>query len=313
MINNKDIQVRLKSFFSNGISFALMKTFARFTHVKSLISFFLNLRSLKILNSNEDDAVFLKETDSVDSIVNDLRKDGVSRYIYLQKDIVDAVTEYSKNEYCYASGDISKGFMLKDKAEVEKHNKFKVFVSKYFNIDYKYGAFKRLKHSKILDEIAKKYIGKTARHAATQLWWTFPVDVDEKTRSKFANFFHRDVDDWNFMKFFFYLDDVDEDSGPHEFIKGSHRPSLIQSFKEKFRINRHYDEQVQEWYDIKKVKVMTGKKGEGFAEDTFGLHKGRTPKKNSRLVLCLVYAIKDYGTQEWRYNENELGLLSKSD
>ena len=55
---------------------------------------------------------------------------------------------------------------------------------------------------------------------------------------------------------------------------------------------------------------MTGKKGQGFAEDTFGLHKGKTPTENPRLVLCLVYALRDYGIQEWRYNKDNLGILS---
>lgn len=312
MINEKNLKIRLKAFFSNGISYAIMKAFARLTFMKKLVSFFINLRlrESKRINLDQKESVFLSDDHSVISVIEDLNKYGVSSGLFLKKDIVSEINTYSNNNYSYVSGDPMKGYLLKDKEKIEEKNNLKIFVSRYFNIDYENQAFNRLKNSKLLNEIAQKYLGRGAMHVATQLWWTFPADVDEKTRSKFANFLHRDCDDWSFMKFFFYLNDVNEGSGPHEFVKGSHKPSVLQSFKENFRINRHYDTTVKSWYGSNNIITMTGKKGQGFAEDTFGLHKGKTPTENPRLVLCLVYALRDYGIQEWRYNKDNLGILS---
>ena len=43
--------------------------------------------------------------------------------------------------------------------------------------------------------------------------------------------------------------------------------------------------------------------GAGIAADTFGFHKGESPEINPRLMLCAVYATKDYGLQDFVSNE----------
>ena len=48
--------------------------------------------------------------------------------------------------------------------------------------------------------------------------------------------FHYDVDDFKFLKLFFYLNDVDENCGPHVYVKNNGK----KNFKE--YINRRVDD-----------------------------------------------------------------------
>ena len=183
-------------------------------------------------------------------------------------------------------------------------------MAKYFNFQDQ-DVFKAFRESSLLGNIAKKYLGESAKCVATQLWWTFPANVDDSVRSKAALFFHRDVDDWGFVKFFFYLNDVNEGGGAHVYVKRSHKPSTLnQILKEKLRINRHYDSSVIKRYGVNSVTPFYGPAGFGIAADTFGFHKGESPEKNSRLMLCAVYAINDYGVQDFKVDSRQLDEVS---
>src|SRR5690606_8644383 len=49
-------------------------------------------------------------------------------------------------------------------------------------------------------------------------WWSIP----HAGQAREAELFHRDVDDWRFIKLFVYLTDVDAGAGPHVYVPGSH-------------------------------------------------------------------------------------------
>ena len=116
----------------------------------------------------------------------------------------------------------------------------------------------------------------------SQIWYTFP----QESKAKHHNFgFHYDIDDYRFLKFFFYLDDVDENTGPHVIIESSHKESSIFKF-----FNRRISDEVAESKYKNKIKVMLGKPGQGFAEDTFCYHKGTYPLKR-RLILQVQFGI----------------------
>ena len=50
-------------------------------------------------------------------------------------------------------------------------------------------------------------------------WWSF---TNKNQALEKTQYFHRDLDSLNFLKFF-YLTDVDQNSGPHQYIKYSHK------------------------------------------------------------------------------------------
>lgn len=133
------------------------------------------------------------------------------------------------------------------------------------------------------------------------IWWSFPASGPPQE----AENYHRDVDDWKFVKFFLYLTDVDEDNGPHCFVRGSHKTSNF------LRIKRIKDSEVFSKFPKSSELMIGGKSGDGFLEDTFGLHKGRQPVKASRLVLQVEYSVFPIGV--YRYNPINLVTSSNID
>lgn len=113
------------------------------------------------------------------------------------------------------------------------------------------------------------------------MWWSLPGHA----KAEHAELFHRDVDDWLFIKLFIYITDVDEDSGPHVFVRGSHRDGRLA------KIARYTDEQVVEAFGASNVLRLSAPAGTSFLENTYGMHKGQLPKLHRRLLLQAQYSL----------------------
>lgn len=110
-------------------------------------------------------------------------------------------------------------------------------------------------------------------------WWSFPGHEAPEE----AQFFHRDSDGLDFLKVFIYLTEVDEDAGPHVFVRESHRRDELSG------VRRYADDEV-EAVAGKRIVRFTGPAGTHFIENTFGLHKGQPPKTTKRLLLQFLYS-----------------------
>jgi hypothetical protein len=135
--------------------------------------------------------------------------------------------------------------------------------------------------------------------AMVKLWREIKKgNADEKTRKKAAHFFHRDIDDWAFLKFFFYITPVQQGDGSHHFVVQSHRPGWKQLTVEGFQKKRWTDAQVAAGYGAAAMRELHGPAGMGFAEDTFGLHKAQSPSVHPRLLVSLVFQLNDYQLED---------------
>jgi hypothetical protein len=56
------------------------------------------------------------------------------------------------------------------------------------------------------------------------------------------------------------------------------------------------DEEIEGHYPAEDIRVICGKAGTGFAEDTFCFHKGQAPRSQDRLMLQVRFGLRDYGT-----------------
>lgn len=113
------------------------------------------------------------------------------------------------------------------------------------------------------------------------MWWSLPGHA----KAEHAELFHRDVDDWLFIKLFIYVTDVDEESGPHVFVRGSHRSAKLA------KIARYTDEEVAQTFGSDNVLCLTANAGTSFLENTYGMHKGQLPKSRRRLLLQAQYSL----------------------
>jgi hypothetical protein len=138
-----------------------------------------------------------------------------------------------------------------------------------------------LANSAPLIRLAAHYIGCKPTISAIGLRWSYP---QEGTGTGLQGF-HRDCDDWRFIKVFAYLTDVDEGAGPHVYVSGSHRERCG------VRLAPYTDEEVAARYGQQKMVSVTGPAGTLFAVDTHGVHKGLLPSSKPRLLLQIQYSL----------------------
>jgi len=131
-------------------------------------------------------------------------------------------------------------------------------------------------------EIAAGYFGCRPYLDSIQAWWSFSGHEQPEE----AENFHRDNDSIRFLKFFLYLTDVSEVNGPHIFVAGS---QVSDKLLERRRLS---DEEVQSAFG-KDVLCMTGRAGDAFIEDTYGIHKGQLPLEGRRLLVQFRYSLTE--------------------
>ena len=147
-----------------------------------------------------------------------------------------------------------------------------------------------LTHHPLLLDVATAYLGCRPTISSMSVWWSLPGGGAAQE----AENYHRDVDDWRFVKFFLYLTDVDAECGPHRFVRGSHRSSRF------LLIRRIDDAEVARAFPAADHLEMTGRAGDAFLEDTFGLHKGQPARKGRRLVLQIQYSVNTIPVYDYR-------------
>ena len=138
-----------------------------------------------------------------------------------------------------------------------------------------------LANSPSLLRLAGSYIGCKPTISALGLRWSFP----SKAVGTDVQAFHRDTDDWRYMKVLVYLTDVNDEAGPHVYIRGSH------TGKAPMRLRPYPDAEINRKYGNDRTIVATGKAGFGFAVDTAGIHKGAVPTREPRLMLQIQYSL----------------------
>jgi Phytanoyl-CoA dioxygenase (PhyH) len=94
--------------------------------------------------------------------------------------------------------------------------------------------------------------------------------------------FHRDIDDWSQIRLYICLSDVDENVGPHAFIRSSHRWVLPPK-------TRVLDLDNPDFPMRGNLVKLTGEAGMAWLGDTYVLHRGTIPTREHRLMLTVTY------------------------
>ncbi len=135
-------------------------------------------------------------------------------------------------------------------------------------------------HPLLLD-LAQRYIGCTPTISALSMRWSMPAACAGSNLQQF----HRDADDWRYLKIMVYLTDVGVDEGPHVFVLGTH---LMQGSA---RLRPYGDAYVAAQFGSERIVQATGVCGTAFAVDTAGIHKGQVPTGLARLLLQIQYSL----------------------
>jgi Phytanoyl-CoA dioxygenase (PhyH) len=154
--------------------------------------------------------------------------------------------------------------------------------------------------------LAGAYLGCRPTLYSLNAWWSFP----QPTKAPVTHNYHRDFDDFKFCTLFVYLTDVDLRSGPHRFIKQSHRFERISELVKQaaprlgttisalppqmFYGNRWSDESDRLYESVFEglVDTIEGPAGFAFLADTSALHKGVLPVSSPRLMFWARYGLR---------------------
>ena len=129
--------------------------------------------------------------------------------------------------------------------------------------------------------LAARYMRCKPTISALGLRWSFPLPGE----SSALQVFHRDSEDWRYLKVLAYLTDVDDDAGPHVYLHGSH---LTQA---PMRLKFYTDREIADAYGAEMLLTAIGRRGFCFAVDTAGIHKGTAPTRRPRLMLQIQYSL----------------------
>ncbi len=276
----------------NSISF--IKIFnIRFFYAFIFIRNFFKKESVKQNNIKTNNLFKPSSWDSF-SIVNDLNEKGYNDKIKLN----DIFLSQIKQEISMKNSTIA--FKGEKKVEdyvysLEKNDQLNELLKKSikFNLSHvsldvnikKTNYIKNLATSDFLLDVAKNYLGKNKISISGLCYISNPANITENEKKDNAQYFHYDNDFKKFFKVFIYLSDVDINSGPHAFVQFSHNKRLFKHLLS----TRLDDKEIIDNYGRENIKTFSNTKGSLIFEDTFGLHKGNLPKKNSRIVLILIY------------------------
>lgn len=144
---------------------------------------------------------------------------------------------------------------------------------------------KELATSNFFMDLSKKYINNDSVSVSALCYISNPTQTTESEKKDNAQYFHYDNDFKKFFKVFIYLSDVSLAAGPHSFVS---KTNIRKKFKH-IVAERIDDEEIKKFYKAEDIKIFNGKKGNIIIEDTFGLHKGTPPSKDSRIVLILIF------------------------
>jgi Phytanoyl-CoA dioxygenase (PhyH) len=141
---------------------------------------------------------------------------------------------------------------------------------------------------KMLD-VANEYLQLWSKLEYVDMWYSLPVGVDAERKA--SQIWHRDFNDRHLLKAFLYLSDVDERSGPFEYVPGSQpggRYADVHPWAP-MAIGRISDKELAKYVQADDVRTFTAPKGTIIFCNTSGLHRGGFAETKPRVLAPVTY------------------------
>ena len=177
----------------------------------------------------------------------------------------------------------------------------------------------------LLDEklicLVSHYLNAPARLQSWGISWN---NHAEKSKAENGQLYHRDRDDFRSLRLYLYLSDVNEDNGPHFYLRSSHTWDLLTKKTNGQKPHDLIDDTEHIFMDDKMIFQLSpfekedevcilGKQGFCWLEDGGGLHKGSIPKKgsSSRLLLSVTWGLYEGAQYENAGGREQIDMLKK--
>jgi ectoine hydroxylase-related dioxygenase (phytanoyl-CoA dioxygenase family) len=235
-------------------------------------------------NPPDTQMVSIFRQEMVDTAVRSLHADGVAAGFDLPAGIVAAIREYAERSTCRRSGD-RRQFTFSEAINGKLPDDKPVVLG---IVDNPRACLEinRLCTDPILLAVASQYLGYCPQNVEARLYWSFVCSVTREDRlAQWQTIdYHFDVDGYNFIYANFYITDIDKDSGPHTYIRSSHK-------RKPWRMLLHSanqtDEAIFKSFGKDNEVLVEGAAGYGFMEDASCYHRATPPKTRERLMLQL--------------------------
>src|SRR4029077_4072174 len=182
------------------------------------------------------------------AFMRQLRSQGVARGLALPAALVAEIERFALDNACFADRSTACGFRLEHRARAEAMLGKPILVAQYFNVAAACPAVAGLLRDPFLQWIAGSYLGSMPTFVGANLWWTFPVRALPEDRDRHAHLFHRDVDDFRFFKFFFYLTEVQPGDGANVCAVATHGRPPHARISDRWRVRRYSDTEIAQQY-----------------------------------------------------------------
>lgn len=235
---------------------------------------------------NLDGVLGLKDRSDLQRVVDDLNKNGFHVFnSKLPEHTVNAIYQYATvtpTSYLKTDG-LARGYS-NDQVLFDENHPISPRYEFTANQILQCKELQELIFDTSLLAVAQKYLATKPVLDLLAMWWSAPFNGEAKSEA--AQMYHFDLDRIKFLKFFFYLTDVDGNTGPHCYVRQSHK-NLPQSL---LKDGRMTDQEVELAFGKPNMLELGGKKGTIIAVDTRGLHKGKDLLKNKRLLFQIEFS-----------------------
>jgi hypothetical protein len=290
----------------------LMRAVGRFDSVRNAVAGLQTLMrgslSDYLRTLERERSQFFADVDPAD-IAHRLDRDGFAFGLTLPRPTVTTIVDFARSNPCFVDRDPQLGFLPAQLDKVREKLGRKFLLAQYFNLRSRLPVVALLSRDPVLLGIAARYLRTPPTLVGVNLFWSYPAALSPDRHNYAAQMFHYDLDDFRFMKFFFYLSDVDSTAGPHVAVRATHRDRPHLRFGDRFKVRRYSDAEIVAAYGKERVVSITGPAGMGFVEDTLCIHKGQTPTARERLILQFQYALNDWRIQHDDRDESELAMI----
>ena len=253
--------------------------------------------SFKTVSDSEDIINIPKKNLSTQKIVTEISETGYAILPeHIKKNDIDEILKIINYAKC--------SYILND--EIIKSNSISEVPEAATIIDIEEDELLKVKiiqdlvHNPLFYHTAKKYFNSIPILTNVGLRIS---KISDKPGNREAQLYHFDLDRPKWLKFFIYLNDVDNrDHGPHSYIKESHK---VFSKPYKILIKRYQrisDEEIFKFYNHGNEKIILGKAGTLAIGDTLAFHKGYNPRTKIRKVLPIEFSNSLFGSYFENYN-----------
>jgi len=166
----------------------------------------------------------------------------------------------------------------------------KEFLVRKYSWDVELGLddpWLRLGTNPRLLDLANAYLGMWSKLEYVDVWYTAPAGGDER---KSSQRWHRDFNDRHLLKAFVYLVDVDEDTGPFEYVPRSAPGGELERLWPWRPLGENYppEDEFAESVNGRSV-TFTAPKGTIIFCNTSGFHRGGFARRKPRMLATLTW------------------------